>query len=115
MFFDPVWYRNAYGVPDDISALAHFLAHRREGTVSPNEYFDPVWHAARKGEPVRAGRDPFARYLVTGLTDDVPPSLNFDPAHWRRRAMGRVSRHFRHLLDPSKDNPLVHFLLTNYR
>ncbi len=115
VFFDPVWYRDTYGVPEEMSALAHFLAHRREGTVSPNMYFDPAWYAARKGETVRPGRDPFARFLVAGLTEDVSPSPDFDLARWRRDAMGRVSRHFRHLLDPAKDNPLVHYLLTTYR
>jgi hypothetical protein len=115
VFFDPVWYRETYAVPEELSPLAHFLAHRREGKVSPNRFFDPVYYAAQKGEPIRPGRDPFARYLVAGLTENFPPSPNFDPVAWRRRAMGRVSRHFRHLLDPAKDNPLVHYLLTTYR
>jgi hypothetical protein len=115
VFFDPVWYREMYDVPEESLALAHFLAHRREGKVSPNEFFDPAWYAARKGEPIRPGRDPFARFLVAGLTEDVSPSPNFDLLDWRRRSMGRVSRHFRHLLDPAKDNPLVHYLLTTYR
>jgi hypothetical protein len=115
VYFDPIWYRNTYVVPDELSALAHFLAHRRDGRVSPNALFDPIWYAGQRGEPVRAGRDPFARFLVTGLTEDYPPSPAFAPAEWRRRAMGRVSRHFRHLLDPAKDNPLVNYLLTTYR
>ena len=109
MFFDPVWYRDAYAVPEELSALAHFLAHRREGKVSPNEYFDPAFYAAGKGEIFRPGRDPFARFLVGGLTEDIAPSANFDLAGYRRRSMGRVSRNFRHLLDPAKDNPLVHY------
>jgi hypothetical protein len=113
--FDPVWYRETYGVPDEMSALAHFLAHRREGKVSPNEFFDPVWYSEQKGERIRPGRDPFARFLVAGLTEDVSPSPKFDLAEWRRRSMGRVSRHFRHLLDPGKDNPLVRYLLSTYR
>ena len=64
---------------------------------------------------MRPGRDPFARFLVAGLTENFAPSPNFDLVDWRRRAMGRVSRHFRHLLDPARDNPLVHYLLTTYR
>jgi hypothetical protein len=115
VFFDPVWYRRTNAVPEDVSALAHFLAHRREGTVSPNQYFDPAWHAARQGEPIRRGRDPFARFLVAGLTKDTPPSPDFDLAAWRRHNMGRPSRNFRHLLDPAKDNPLVRYLLSTYR
>ncbi|MSP03457.1 MAG: hypothetical protein EXR07_20810 [Acetobacteraceae bacterium] len=115
VFFDPVWYRAQYDVPEELAALAHFLAHRREGKVSPNEFFDPIWYAAQKGETVRPGRDPFARFLVNGLTEDFSPSPRFDPADWRRRSMGRASRHFRHLMDPAKDNPLVHYLLSTYR
>ncbi len=115
VFFDPVWYRDAYAVPEEMSALAHFLAHRREGKVSPNQYFDPAFYAAGKGEIFRPGRDPFARFLVGGLTEDIAPSANFDLADYRRRSMGRVSRNFRHLLDPARDNPLVHYMLTTYR
>jgi hypothetical protein len=115
VFFDPVWYRATYDVPEETSALAHFLAQRREGTVSPNEFFDPAWYSAQRGEPVRAGRDPFARFLLAGLTEDHAPSPNFDLAVWRRRSMGRVTRNFRHLLDPSTDNPLVRYLLSTYR
>jgi hypothetical protein len=115
VFFDPVWYRETYNVPEEMSALAHFLAHRREGKVSPNEYFDPIFYMAQKKEPIRPGRDPFARFLVAGLTESFSPSPRFDLMDWRRRSMGRVSRHFRHLLDPARDNPLVHYLLSTYR
>jgi hypothetical protein len=115
VFFDPTWYRETYQVPEEMSALAHFLVHRREGKVSPNMYFDPAWYTAQKGEIIRTGRDPFARFLVAGLTENFAPSTKFDLAGYRRRVMGRVSRHFRHLLDPAKDNPLVHYLLSTYR
>ncbi len=115
VFFDPVWYAKANELTDDISPLAHFLAHRREGLVAPNEFFDPAWYAQRKGEQIRAGRDPFARFLVAGLTEDISPSARFDLAAWRRRSIGRVSRNFRHLMDPARDNPLVHYLLSTYR
>lgn len=115
VFFDPVWYRNEYDVPEEMAALAHFLTHRRSGKVSPNAFFDPVHYAAQRGETIRPGRDPFARFLVNGMTEDFSPSDRFDPVAWRRQSMGRVSRHFRHLLDPAKDNPLAHFLLSTYR
>ena len=115
VFFDPVWYARTYAVPDELSPLAHFLAHRRGGTVSPNEFFDPVWYAEQRGEKPRPGRDPFARFLVAGLTEDTPPSPAFDLAAWRKATTGRVSRHFRHMLDPVRDNPLVRYLLTTYR
>lgn len=115
VFFDPVWYRKTNAVPAGTAALAHFLEHRRDGNVSPNEFFDPEYHAAQKGETVRKGRDPFARFLISGLTEDFAPSAAFDLAAWRRRTRGRVSRNFRHLLDPAKDNPLADYLLRTYR
>jgi hypothetical protein len=115
VFFDPVWYREIYTVPEEFSALAHFLARRREGKVSPNQFFDPAYYSAQKGEPMRPGRDPFARFLVAGLTENYAPSPSFQLVDYRRRSMGRVSRNFRHLLDPAKDNPLVHYLLSTYR
>jgi hypothetical protein len=115
IYFDPVWYRESYQVPDEMAALAHFLSHRRQGKVAPNEYFDPNWYMEQKGEPIRPGRDPFARFLVGGLTEDISPSPRFDLAVYRKRHLGRVTRNFRHLLDPGRDNPLVHFLLTMYK
>ena len=115
VYFDPVWYRETYEVPEELSALAHFLAHRREGKVAPNAFFDPVWYSEQKGERIRPGRDPFARFLVAGLTEDVSPSPGFDLKAWRKQSMGRVSRNFRHLLDPARDNPLVRYLLATYR
>ncbi len=115
VFFDPVWYARNYAVSDEVSPLAHFLAHRRSGTVSPNAFFDPAFYAARRNETPRAGRDPFARFLVAGLTEDISPSEVFDLPAWRRKALGRTSRHFRHLLDPARDNPLVHYMATLYR
>jgi O-antigen biosynthesis protein len=115
VFFDPLWYQNQYEISEDISPLAHFLAHRREGTVSPNEFFDPVWYAAQRGETLRSGRDPFARFLVTGLTENFSPSEKFDLPAYRKKNMGRVSKHFRHLMDPAKQNPLVRYLLSTYK
>ena len=87
VFFDPVWYRATYEVPEELSALAHFLAHRREGKLSPNQYFDPSWYYAQKGEVIRPGRDPFARFLVLGLTGKISrrPQI-FDLAGWRRKS-----------------------------
>src|SRR5579875_3386046 len=40
LWFDPAWYRAAHAVPPDVSALAHFLAQRQSGTVSPIPEFD---------------------------------------------------------------------------
>lgn len=113
VFFDPSWYRRTYSVPTDTLALAHFLANRRGQRVSPTPQFDVGWYLARAR--IGPNRDPFAHFLRTGTYNDIDPSTDFDAATYRQRFLGRPSRHFRHLLVPERDNPLVHWLHTDYR
>jgi len=115
VFFEPDWYRQRYKLPPEASPLAHYLAHRRHQTHSPNSLFDPAWYLAHCGEKLHARRDPFAHYLVAGMTRDLQPSATFDAAAWRRQALGRPTRRFRYGQSPDRDNPLVHYLLTHYR
>lgn len=110
--FDPAWYRHTYAVPAGQSALAHYLAHRRGQRVSPNAHFDVAWYLARN--PLGPNRDPFAHFLRAGTYGDRDPSPDFDAAAYRKRVLGRPSRHFRHLLRPERDNPLVHWLGIQY-
>ncbi len=111
-YFDPDWYRATYDVPPETAALAHFLAHRRSAAVSPTPLFDAAWYARRHN--LRPGRDAFAHFLRAGTYEDRDPSPRFSAAAYRRAHMGRRSRHFRHLLHPERDNPLVHFLAAQY-
>ncbi|HST76240.1 MAG TPA: hypothetical protein VLJ20_12765 [Acetobacteraceae bacterium] len=112
VFFDPVWYRRTYAVPDGQSALAHFLVHRRGQRVSPNAHFDVAWYLERN--PLGPNRDPFAHFLRAGTYGDRDPSPDFDAGAYRKRVLGRPSRHFRRLLHPERDNPLVHWLGAQY-
>ena len=59
-------------------------------------------------------RDPFAHFLRAGTYGDRDPSPDFDAAAYRKRVLGRPSRHFRRLLHPERDNPLVHWLGAQY-
>ncbi len=69
-----------------------------------------TWRATRSGP----NRDPFAHFLRAGTYGDRDPSPDFDAAAYRKRVLGRRSRHFRHLLHPERDNPLVHWLGAQY-
>jgi hypothetical protein len=115
VYFEPSWYRQTYGVADDTSPLAHFLANRHGQRVSPNSLFDPAWFIARTGRGVHRRHDPFSYYLFAGTWNDMQPSAGFDAIAWRKRHRGRRSRHFTGLLHPDKDNPLVDYMLSTYK
>ena len=115
IYFDPTWYRETYAVPRCQSALEHYLERRHLQTVSPNPFFDPAWYVAQHANEVGAGRDAFAHYLYTGAFREINPSERFDAVAYRRRHLGRPSRLFARLIDPHKDNPLVHYLRGSYR
>lgn len=99
-------------MPDGQSALTHYLAHRRGQRVSPNAHFDAAWHLMRHSPG--PNRDPFAHFLRARTYADCDPSPDFDAAAYRKRILGRPSRHFRRLLHPERHNPLVHWLGAQY-
>jgi hypothetical protein len=115
VYFDPAWYRETYALPPEEGPLAHFLRHRRSQQFSPTPWFDVGVYLQQCPDLAGRNRDPFAHFLEAGTDANVAPSAAFDPASYRRRHMGRPSRHFRHLLHPAKDNPLIHYLHSQYR
>jgi hypothetical protein len=115
VYFDPSWYRRNHDVPGGQSALAHFLAHRRTQTVSPTPLFDVAWYVGRHADELATHRDPFAHYLQAGTYSDIDPSPAFNAAAYRRRHLGRPTRQFQKLMQPERDNPLVHHLRAEYR
>jgi hypothetical protein len=115
VYFEPGWYRQKYGLADDASPLAHFLANRHQQRVSPNSLFDPEWFIEHAGRRVPRRQDPFAYYLFAGTSMDLQPSATFDAVAWRKRRRGRRTRHFTELLYPDRDNPLLDYLLSNYQ
>jgi hypothetical protein len=114
-YFDPLWYRETYAIPPREVALAHFLTHRRSQAFSPTPLFDVAWYVEQHGEEVASNRDPFAHFLQAGTYRDIDPSPDFNAAAYRKRHLGRPSRHFRQLMHPDRDNPLVHHLRAAYR
>jgi len=117
VYFDPAWYRTTYAAElqaTRLEPLAHYLAHRRTQAFSPIPKFDVAWYVARYGAEVGPNRDPFAHYLQMGTTSDLNPSPDFNAAQYRRRHLGRMTRAFRQMLHPDRDNPLVHYLRTQY-
>jgi hypothetical protein len=114
-YFDPLWYRETYAILSGELALAHFLTHRRSQAFSPTPLFDVAWYVEQHGEEVASNRDPFAHFLQAGTYRDIDPSPDFNAAAYRKRHLGRPSRHFRQLMHPDRDNPLVHHLRAAYR
>ena len=110
LWFDTGWYRRRYGLTPGTSPLAHYLQHRRGQAHSPTPHFDVDFYMAQYGHLVGTNRDPFAHYLRHGSTEDLNPAATFDAAAYRRRFMGRASRHFSESMPLSRQNPLVHFL-----
>jgi len=117
IYFDPAWYATTYReslMMTGLRPLAHYLAHRRSQAFSPNHQFDVDWYVGRHGGAIGPNREPFAHYLHVGTTSDIDPSPDFDAVRYRRRHLGRLTRAFRHKLDPERDNPLLHHLRTQY-
>jgi hypothetical protein len=67
--FDPVWYRASYEVPAGMTALRHFMQHRRGGAVSPNPTFDAAFYLAAYPDVAAAGLDPFEHYCLAGRAE----------------------------------------------
>ncbi len=114
-YFDPLWYRETYAIKPGQVALAHYLTHRRSQQFSPTPAFDVAWYVEQHPEEVGPNRDPFAHYLQAGTFRDLDPSPTFNAVQYRQRHIGRPSRHFRRLMHPDRDNPLVHYLRSQYR
>jgi hypothetical protein len=118
VYFDPAWYSATYRDSLErtgLGPLAHYLAYRRTQAFSPNPHFNVAWYVARHGAELGPNREPFAHYLQMGTTGDLDPSPTFDAARYRSHQIGQAIRAFRNWLHPDQDNPLVHFLHTQYR
>lgn len=105
-WFDPVWYRQAYDVPAEQSALEHFLTRRGTGAYlpSPDLYLVPFSHPWR--DDIAAGIDPFAHYLSIMVTPERELLPDFgllrhcgliDPLYFQINAVDKCERE----LDPT--------------
>ncbi len=98
-WFDPEWYRAAHGIPAGQLCLAHFLAHRHGGLVSPIPEFDAAHYLLRSPDVRAARMDPFEHYLLQGAQEGREPAPGFDGVFYRER----------YLRDLPDANPLLHY------
>ncbi len=61
--FDPAWYREAYSLPPNALALAHFLTQRASGKFAPVPELYAVLHMRPYSEDPMAADDPFQHYV----------------------------------------------------
>ena len=98
-WFDTAWYRRQHAPVEASTLLAHYLARRCTGTVSPLPEFDAAWYLARYPDIAAAGVDPFEHYLHTGFHEGRDPSPDFETRFYRAT----------HLRDRPELNPLLHW------
>jgi glycosyltransferase involved in cell wall biosynthesis len=99
LLFEPVWYKETYGLPDGEICLAHYLRERLTGLVSPNADFDSSFYLDTYADVAAAGLDAFAHFMERGFREDRRPSADFDTAFYR-------SRYLRH---QPETNPLTDY------
>ncbi len=77
-YFHSGWYRSAYDLPDDASALAHFLVQRTSGRYAPISELWPVLHLVPYRDDPEKGIDPFEHYLEDMLREqrEALPTLH---------------------------------------
>jgi len=107
-YFDPGWYRNEYAVPAGRTALGHYLTNRRKQVYSPTPLFDVQRYVSQTDDGLGSNCDPFAHYLLAGMTRDIDPSGAFDAGGYRHAHLGRPGRGFVTTMRPEEHNPLVH-------
>ncbi len=71
--FDPAWYRDAYDLPPEAVALAHFLTQRTSGRFAPMPELWAVLHLVPYRDDPASGEDPFAHYLDDMLREKREP------------------------------------------
>jgi len=98
-YFDLEWYAARHTGEAEGLLLAHFLARKSSGLVSPLAEFDPAFYLSRYPDVAAAGVDPFEHYLLYGFREGRDPSIAFDTRHYLHRYLdGRTD-----------ENPLLHY------
>ncbi len=97
--FDPAWYGTRHHAGPGRTLLAHFLAHRHSGLVSPLPEFDAAWYLATYADVREARIDPAEHWLLFGFVEGRDPS----PAFHTRFYLAR------HLDGATTRNPLLHW------
>lgn len=100
LLFDPVWYRSAFGLKSHDQCLAHYLANRVGGRVSPIPEFDIEYYLEAYPDIADARIDAFLHFMESGHREGRNPSAGFDTQFYRRRYLG----------GDLGQNPLLHWL-----
>jgi hypothetical protein len=99
------WYREQNKLSSNDLALAHYLMHRKSGTVSPFPDFDIAYYAENNHDVIAAGVDPFEHFVSYGYKEWRNPSADFDLYFYVRR----------YLKDNSNENPFFHYLENKHK
>jgi glycosyltransferase involved in cell wall biosynthesis len=97
--FDPTWYRKRYDIPDDRSALGHYLKNRF-GPFSPIPEFDAQYYLETYKDVADAKVDPFEHFIFHGFREGRNPSNEFDTKFY-------IQRYFK---GEAAQNPLLHYI-----
>jgi len=98
--FNNPWYREQHSLSRSVSALGHYMRHRREGSVSPIPEFDIAYYAKHCPDVIAAKIDPFEHFVAYGYREGRNPSADFDVKWYAERYLGGV-------IEP---NPFYHWL-----
>jgi hypothetical protein len=105
-WFNPAWYRHAYGLPVGQSPLEHFLQRRTTGQFLPCAALYLVPHLPPWRDDATNGVDPFNHYLLEMVTPEhellpdltqIQPSGLIDAAYHHINMVGRYENE----LDPA--------------
>jgi hypothetical protein len=105
-WFNPAWYRRAYGIPATQSPLEHFLQRRMTGQFLPCAALYLVPHLAVLRDTETEAVDPFDRYLAATTVSEhellpdltqIQPSGLIDTTYYRINPVGQYENE----LDPA--------------
>jgi glycosyltransferase involved in cell wall biosynthesis len=107
--FDLDWYRHqtADVLPDELTALNHYLDRGRRNGLTPSPLFDPRWFDPQHWRSTTV--DPLVRYLLNGPGRHGPHPV-FDDRAWARAhtdAAGHPGRALGHFLSVRTDSTPV--------
>jgi len=61
--FDEEWYRNIYGLEDDVNPIVHYLITWRENLNDPADFFSTEFYLKTHVDVDNAGMNPFVHYI----------------------------------------------------
>lgn len=89
VLFEPDWYREQYGLDETESPLAHYLARRTTGLVSPLPDFDVAAYCSARPGLLDEGIDPFEHSMADAEEPETPPeTAEFPTFHDTVTALG---------------------------